>query len=417
MAKSNAEAFVQVLLEQKDLSEIVKQYDDLRASAVINSDEYDEVITLLCEKKQGWWGNQEEKYYIHETMSEVSTLLNEDVQNGEVLQRLIDFVGEKCECWIQVAENEKWRNNSKIRYFLLHLVIDLVFSYREESQWIKLSAMLYDLMRQWNQENNFAEFYGDSAEEAIVSYSYENIVDASMRIGKVEPKQLIDDASKNFKRDYIVQFCNLLSDMDKKKTERHNGPQASAKAPSREKEKFLNWKTILLVSAVSIAVLFLGVKIYSLLMSGNLQEKEQQIQELKEEIETNQEKYEKLQEEYDKLEKSYGELKTAADNTATGPVREEIDISSSNNGSQKGGDITESSSGNTVSGNTESGNLKVGDTYIADTTRNVRSSKTIFGDNILGEIQAGEGARVVEEMDENGWFGISFEDQIGYIKL
>lgn len=438
--------FVDTFVFANTYEEVASAYETFRKNSVLEKINYEQFISRLEGKRKNWKENSEKqlKDYVLELLSNMKKILIKGYPENDVnvRQKLINIMGEKVSQAVQINDQDgKMISEPGIKYFGLHLIIDMLFVYCDDFYSIMALAMLYDLMCDWNKTavEEFRRYYGTEGEEEIIVYTYRDVELISGARGIV-PEQWLKYIEGKLNKQYVIDFYKKLlsnNSIEQNNFDEHTMKTARLKLLNKKSSKWLHKKAtekkeelvrqdkyrggIRRIICWTIYIIIIAVLIgFCIVMGIKTAETNRDIEELKQINEAIQkqkdellQKNEELQEDNSDLQEKLDDLKKQEENVFSGLAEDEQKSSNS------AGDFI-MGSGETERQEEDAGNdYSVGDIYvITQDNQRVRISKSTENErNVIGVLARGDSVEVAEIMDRDGWLGILFNNQKAYIKL
>ncbi len=409
--------FIDVLKKENDCSEIKKQYKDSRELITLNKESYCNMWGQLKIVKSKKVRNDVEKEYIIDIYTKLSKATKKSLKDVDNRQKLIDVIGEclQTEC----DRDDDIEHTKEEKFFVLYLMIDILFIFQENKEdKIKAVALLYALMKRWNKaykDENFGQFYGQSAEQEIINHFYENIEVISRNENKKVSQWLKDilnelnSKKSEYKYEYAIQFCEAIKkEINQNSSSKGTSPRFFKKSTGldflRLASRSISWK-------VTIAAVIVGIIVSGIFMIDS-RKKTSKVDEQQGENSVFGENDDGSVS-FDATWSNEDSINQEKPTNQEGKIEQEGETMPNDEATVEVGEKETSSEDKPLE---ERGR---GDEWTLMERRRVRSSKSTEKnfENVRGELEEGEIVKIAEPLDENGWLGIFFNSEICYVKI
>lgn len=337
-----------------------------------------------------------------------------DVSEGEEIDEIYDCICKILDKNLQCLGAQE----DEVRFFALQVCIDILVAFAREDDKIVYTAMLYDILKAVDDNEQYRNFYGRDArtfvaERTIESAFYRNGYGAD---SYENPRAAIEAIRQDEDaQEFVTNFCDeMLKVSDNKLRE-------ILEKPYREKTKSArsNQKLIIGGAIIAVAGMIIGLIIGSIAFGGE-KNNDQTVSasEYQRLVSENTE----LREENDSLNKKLSDMETTIDNENI------IDSESSSETTaetKEGSTVIRNSTEETeqTDGTDETHNEldfavpEPGSNWVIPESINFRGSKSLDEDNVIIVLKKGDNVTILEKEDSEGWIKIENNGDEGYVNF
>lgn len=430
--KSNSELFCDSFIK-RTWNVVANEYSRFAQTAIRDKNLYIEVVKILY-SRQKEFSRETWKMLTFEALEKMVEVCSyERTETREGRQELINTIMPLLEdAHIKISAYPEKDMVSGVKYMVLHIIIDVICAYSDKISMIRLSAMVYDMVHRMNQEDReFEYFYGTDAENDIIDYTFKNIL---ILKGNLSADKWIEGIYSQFTMEFARKFCKLLHEKaiqekevnrkaeDFENTNNKKRDLITYKEKDRNKTRFA-WvqRAVTGCAIVGIVVLaFFTVKIWNESVEKTASQNEE-IAALNEVIEglkiENNKEIESLKTENNEMKDRIHELEELAQNYGHDSLEPTKTTEENLTEPTKIAGENLSTSESEEQGS-EANTYTVGSICVLQNARHIRREKnTDTQENILKTVPNGEPFEILEEMDENRWAKVKYEDVEGYMKI
>ena len=240
---SAVEIFCETFIE-KDIRLIIDKYDAFRQKAILEEGLYLD----LKEELEGFYNHykarDEWKNQVYQKFAELVTVCEGYKKRGIELERSRELNEKLINTFIidpidEILGNLEWQSDIKIKYGMIHLLLDVIYSYCDPVRKMHFSAVVCDKIADMGEQNpEIKRFYGKEAEENIVAYALDTI-EFICKKEKRDVKDYIQQISNTLTQRFSKEFCGKLLELYREQeTERNRKKGQGMKVVNLAEESY-----------------------------------------------------------------------------------------------------------------------------------------------------------------------------------
>ncbi len=214
---SVVENFCEIFIEE-DIRVIISEYDTFRQKAILKEGLYLELKEGLGEYYNHNKAREEWKNQVYQKFAELVTVCERYKRKGIELERSRELNETLINAFIvdpidEILKNSEWKLDVKIKYAMIHLLLDVIYSYCDPFRKIHFSAVVCDkIVNMGKMSPEIKDFYGKEAEEDIVAYVLCTI-EFICKKEKRDVKGYIQEISNKLTQRFSKEFCGKLLEL------------------------------------------------------------------------------------------------------------------------------------------------------------------------------------------------------------